>query len=283
MRLNGRLATTIIGVAIAFVQPQITLALSTVEVAKLAKAITVQIQNKTGSGTGVILKKEGKTYTVLTARHVIETQAQYEILTPDGQHYPLNYSTVKKLPDVDLAIVQFTSSQSYAVAKIGNSDEATEGAVVYVAGFPQTTAAISNSSYSFLDGKITSNARQRDGYALVYTNNTLPGMSGGPVLNDKGELVGIHGRADMTENFEISDKNPNIIIKSGFNLGIPIKIFTSSKIGKNLGVTTQNSSLTQVPSTKFTEPSFTAPVTGRPPTINGSGGITGFGCPGRRC
>ena len=32
-------------------------------------------------------------------------------------------------------------------------------------------------------------------------------MSGGPVLNDKGELVGIHGRGDATESFR------NLIIK----------------------------------------------------------------------
>ncbi len=282
MRLDGGLATAMIAVTMAFVQPQTTIALSTVEVGKLAKAITVQIYKKSGPGSGVILKKDGNTYTVLTARHVIETEAKYEIVTPDAQRYPLNYSTVKKFPDVDLAIVQFTSTQSYAVAKIGNSDEATEGTAVYVAGFPQTTAAISNSSYSFLTGQISSNAPQRDGYALVYTNNTLPGMSGGPVLNDKGELVGIHGRADMTENFQISDRNPNIIIKSGFNLGIPIKILTNSQIGKNLGLTIQNSPVTRVAPTKFTEPS-TPPITGRPPTINGSAGTTGYGCPGKRC
>ena len=46
---------------------------------------------------------------------------------------------MKKLPDVDLAIVQFTSSVSYPVAKIGNSDEATEGTKAYLAGFPQAT------------------------------------------------------------------------------------------------------------------------------------------------
>jgi len=240
MKFDYALAPVIIGVTIALVQPQIAIALSSTEVAKLTKAITVLIDNKNGSGTGVIIKQEGNTYTVLTAKHVVEAEEQYEIVTPDGQRYPLDYKTVKKLPEVDLAVVQFTSEQSYAVAKIGNSDEATEGATAYVAGFPQAKGAITNSIYNFTVGRITANASKplRNGYALVYSNDTLPGMSGGPVLNEKGELVGIHGMGDTVENFQISDQNPNIIIKTGFNLGVPVNTFLrlSANAGADVSV-----------------------------------------------
>ena len=240
MKLYYSLVPALIGVSVAFVQPQNALALSSVEVGKVAKAITVEISNPNGSGTGVIIKREGNIYTVLTAKHVVEAQAQYEIVTPEGTHYPLNYTTVKKLPSVDLAVVQFTSNQSYSVAKVGNSDSSTEGSTAYVAGFPQISAAISTSIYNFTNGQITANASKplRDGYALVYSNDTLAGMSGGPVLNDQGELIGIHGRSDTTENFKISDKNPNVIIKTGFNLGIPINTFLrlSSQAEVNVGV-----------------------------------------------
>ena len=87
MKFTYALAPALIGVSIAFVQPQIAVALSSAEVAKLAKAITVQIHNKNGSGTGVIIKKEGNTYTVLTAKHMVENQDKYQIITPDGQRY----------------------------------------------------------------------------------------------------------------------------------------------------------------------------------------------------
>ncbi|WP_193199446.1 tetratricopeptide repeat-containing serine protease family protein [Nostoc sp. MG11] len=240
MKFNYALVPAIIGVSITLVQPQIVVALSSSEVAKVAKAITVLIENQNGSGTGIIIQQQGETYTVLTAKHVIETQAKYEIVTPDGQRYPLDYNTVKKLPEVDLAVIEFTSNQSYTVAKIGNSDDSAEGTTAYVAGFPQVTAAISSTIYNFTDGRITANASKplRDGYALVYNNNTLPGMSGGPVLNDRGQLVGIHGRADEAD-IETSKINSTVAyVKSGFNLGIPINTFLrlSSQAGVDVGV-----------------------------------------------
>ncbi|WP_392533555.1 tetratricopeptide repeat protein [Nostoc sp. C117] len=241
IKFSYAIAPAIIGASIVLVQPQFAIALSSTEVGKIAKGITVLIDNKNGSGTGVIIQQEGKNYTVLTAKHVIETQAKYEIVTADNQRYSLDYSSVKKLPNVDLAVVQFTSTQSYTVAKIGNSDESAEGTTAYVAGFPQATAAISNTIYNFTDGRITANASKalRDGYALVYTNVTLPGMSGGPVLNDKGELIGIHGRGDEAD-IETSKINSTIAyVKSGFNLGIPINTFLrlSTQAGVDLGVT----------------------------------------------
>jgi tetratricopeptide (TPR) repeat protein len=226
MNFSNKIPAALIGavVTIVITQPPTFAAMSADEVAKIAKSITVLIDSK-NPGSGVIIKREGNTYTVLTARHVFkEPQAKYEIVTSDEKRYAINYSSVKKMPAVDLAVVEFTSTENYSVARIGNSDLVAEGNFVYVAGFPKTSAAMSRSIYQFTDGRITANASQplEDGYSLVYSNNTLPGMSGGPVLNENGELVGIHGRAD-TRAAEPSSINQNIsIAKTGFNLGIPI-------------------------------------------------------------
>ena len=233
----------LIGVSIALVQPQVAFALSSGEVAKMAKQITVLIDSKS-PGSGVIVKRSGNTYTVLTAGHVVAGKNKAEIVTPDGKRYQLNYSTVKPLPGVDLATFQFTSSNNYPVAKIGNSDQSREGTIAYVAGFPKAKAAsISSSIYNFTDGKITANASRplKDGYALVYSNITLPGMSGGPVFNEQGELIGVHGKGDVSEaEIATSKINPEVAyIKSGFNLGIPINTFLrlSAKSGVDVGVT----------------------------------------------
>ncbi|QSV68462.1 MAG: serine protease [Aphanizomenon flos-aquae DEX188] len=233
----------LIGVSIALVQPQIAFALSSGEVAKMAKQITVLIDGE-NTGSGVIVKRSGNTYTVLTASHVVASKNKAEIVTPDGKRYQLNYSTVKTLPGVDLATFQFTSSSNYPVAKIGNSDQSPEGTIAYVAGFPKAKASsISSSIYNFTDGKITANASRplKDGYALVYSNITLPGMSGGPVFNEQGELIGVHGKGDVSEaEIATSKINPEVAyIKSGFNLGIPINTFLrlSAKSGVDVGVT----------------------------------------------
>ncbi|MGB3760566.1 MAG: tetratricopeptide repeat-containing serine protease family protein [Rivularia sp. (in: cyanobacteria)] len=242
MKFNYLLSSAVIGISIVVVQPQDVSAQALNQVNKIAKEITVLVNSQNSNGSGVIIKKQGDIYTVLTAAHVLRKQDDYEIVTSDSQRYQLNKSSVKQVEGVDLAIAEFTSNKNYPVAKVGNSDSSEEGTTAFVAGFPQATAAISRSIYTFTKGEITANASQplKDGYGLVYSNDTLPGMSGGAVLNQKGELIGIHGRADIRDtNIEVSTANPAIaVLKSGFNLGIPINTFIrqSVKVGVDLGI-----------------------------------------------
>ncbi|GAX42639.1 tetratricopeptide TPR_2 repeat protein [Tolypothrix sp. NIES-4075] len=242
MKFNYQLAPILLGVSITLVQPQITVAQSSAEVAEIGKGITVKIESKNTQGSGVIIKKDNNTYTVLTAAHVLNGRDKYEIITVDGQRYFLNDSKVKKLGNLDLGVVKFTSSQNYNVAKLGNSEQVKEGTTCYVAGFANAPGAIRSSSpYTFTQGKVTANASPQpedDGYALIYDNNTWEGMSGGPVLNEKGELVAIHGKGynNAPESYD-SNINPSIATgkrKSGF--AIPINIFL--RISSNSGVNT---------------------------------------------
>jgi Trypsin-like peptidase domain len=164
----------------------------------------------------------------------------YEILLCDRAsfNWNINYFCANRGDLLIYNKLQIFFSKKQTPAKIGNSDEASEGSTAYVAGFPQATPAISNSIYLFTEGKIAANASQplQDGYALVYSNNTLPGMSGGPVLNENGELIGIHGKGDLfIGESQASSINPEILVKTGFNLGIPINsslIILSGNQGK---------------------------------------------------
>jgi tetratricopeptide (TPR) repeat protein/V8-like Glu-specific endopeptidase len=219
---------------------QSALALSAVEVGKIAKSVTVSIDSTNSVGSGVVINKEGNTYTVLTAAHVVRNrQEQFKLTTPDGKNYPLVATNIKATSDADLAIVKFQSSTSYPIAKLGNVETASEGSIVYVSGFPLATAAITASVYNFTEGKVTANANRplSGGYSLVYSNNTLPGMSGGPVFNEAGETIAIHGKGDITADTKTSNINDNIRIKTGFNLGIPTNTFIrlASTLGVNFG------------------------------------------------
>lgn len=226
MKFAPGLPVVLVGVAVVIAQPQISHALSAAEVAKVARNITVRVDSQ-APGSGVIIKQDGDIYTVLTAAHVVGSEDTYEVVTPDRARHPITNTTIQRLPNVDLALIQFSSSQSYKVAEVGNAQQISAGMPCYVAGFPGKTAAINEVVYNFTAGQITANAARplRDGYGLVYSNATLPGMSGGAVLDSQGQLIGIHGRADTTPQAQNPNLNPDIYVKTGFNLGIPINTF----------------------------------------------------------
>jgi hypothetical protein len=96
---------------------------------------------------------------------------------------------------LDLALVRFTSSKNYPIAKIADSRTVKEGSTVYYAGFPaETTNQPRN--YRFIRADITGRSQNQEGYELSYNGSALPGMSGGPVLNEEGLLIAIHGKAE---------------------------------------------------------------------------------------
>jgi S1-C subfamily serine protease len=222
------------GVALVMMQSPVT-AKSAEEVGEIARAITVKIETKTSDGrnpggSGVILKREGDTYTVLTAAHVLPSGAQYSLTTPDGRKYLPVAGSVRFAPnDIDLAVLKFKSGNSYNTAKLGNSNKLKLSTEVQVGGFPALTRVITQSVFVITEGKVVANSSKEfvNGYSLLYGNPTLPGMSGGPVLNMDGEVVAIHGKGDRENNTEI---------KTGFNSGITISRFAelAQSFGSNL-------------------------------------------------
>jgi serine protease Do len=74
------LPAALVGSVIIILQPPATFALSSAEVSNAAEQVTVLIDGQS-PGSGVIIRREGNTYTVLTARHVVETKDS-TILSP---------------------------------------------------------------------------------------------------------------------------------------------------------------------------------------------------------
>ncbi|MEY3869728.1 MAG: COP23 domain-containing protein [Microcoleaceae cyanobacterium] len=203
------------------------------EIAQLAVQTTVEINNNFGisavSGSGVIIAKRGNRYTVLTANHVVISEAiEYSIRTYLGKSYPIIkiQRLTKQYPDIDLALVEFMSTESYAVAPLGDSNGAMIGSSIFVSGYPVPIAMGIDRKLEFTSGIISSRLQYAPlGYTLRYQAVTRRGMSGGPVFDGEGMLVGIHGQGDTVGTITSPVTGQIEELKTGLNSAIPINTF----------------------------------------------------------
>lgn len=223
--------------AIVVSQSTIVMAKTAQQVAEIAEPITVQINSQLGDGSGVIIAKNGKIYTVLTVNHVVEDpNVQYSVRTADGKNHPsLNILRLQNDDqEPDLAIIQFESSQQYPVATLGNSEQAVIGAQIYVYGYPATGGLTGVEREPELSpGLVTSRPKNRpEGYNLRYQAVTWSGMSGGPVFDSEARVVGLHGQGEF--GFAQTSSGDVAPIKTGFNAAIPINLFMAQLLKTGL-------------------------------------------------
>lgn len=199
----------------------------------IAKEITVLISWQNSHGSGVIVAKEGNTYYVLSAGHVVRGKNDLKVVTSDGQEYPVNTSTVKTWEGTDLALLQFTSNQTYQMATLADYDLENEDRVVFVSGMPTSKEATTQPNRQFSAGLLYGGGidRAKDsrsfafGYELVYTNSTDKGMSGSPVLDSLGRVIGIHTAAEGEPTLIKQKTGEEREIQLGYSLGVPIRTF----------------------------------------------------------
>jgi hypothetical protein len=233
MNISDKFLTALVGSAITIVQVPLAIALSSQEVGQIACEITVVITGPDGKGSGVIIDQNNDTYYILTAHHVIEKPGAYEIQTPDGERYPIFRSW--QIGNLDLALIRFESKNNYTVAKQSQSGESPLGATVYYAGYPfdRNQPRVCR----FFEAKITGIlSNTEEGYDLSYDGKSLPGMSGGPLLDEQGRLIGIHGKAETVEL-------PNRIQEIVGTQAIPIEYY---KQAGGIAVVNQDN-LSQIP------------------------------------
>ncbi|MEO0836017.1 MAG: GUN4 domain-containing protein [Cyanobacteria bacterium J06642_3] len=177
---------------------QLAQALTPEEVNLRAKQIIVRIDGAS-VGSGSIIEYADDVYTVLTNWHVVKNQGNYVVQTIDGRKHQAIPASVKRLPGLDLAVVQFSSSQNYQTAELGDSNNLSEGQTVYFAGYPGELRREDNRYYRFFTANLVGILPKstENGYSLIYNGEAFPGMSGGPVFNKDGLMIGVHGEANI--------------------------------------------------------------------------------------
>lgn len=158
-------------------------------------------------GSGVLLHRHQQVYTVITNAHVIQaSSAPFQLQTHDGQIYATALISTPAGQNRDLSILRFQTQRTYAVAKLAVMSPKI-GDRVWSSGFPllSATAAegkVASRQPSQADwGVHTVNARVTQvlpiaiagGYSIGFDRGIGKGMSGGPMINQAGELVGING------------------------------------------------------------------------------------------
>jgi len=161
-------------------------------------------EREIGGGTGFIISEDGM---ILTNKHVVQDEeADYTILTNDGKKYPAK--VLARDPIEDLAILKIDqekmiteqgdfNKQPFSMIKIGNSSNLQIGQTVIAIGnaLGEFRNTISVGVISGLGRTITAS-----GEGMVETLEDViqtdaainKGNSGGPLLNIKGEVIGIN-------------------------------------------------------------------------------------------
>lgn len=139
-----------------------------------------------GIGTGFIISEDGY---ILTNQHVVD-QASEIIVNVSGKEYKAK--VVGQDYEMDLAVLKIESKTKLIPLKLGNSDGIRVGEWVVAIGNPYgldhtvTAGVISAKGRPLsIEGRIYKN--------LIQTDAAInPGNSGGPLLNTKGEVIGIN-------------------------------------------------------------------------------------------
>jgi len=140
-----------------------------------------------GLGSGVIVSSSGL---ILTASHVVASANKVSIKLLNGNSYPADVISSSAAADVALLQLRIIPPNLKPV-KVGNSDNAKIGEKIFIIGSP---LGLEHSlSVGYISRKMKKNLLTNGEMAgFIQTDASInQGNSGGPMLNMKGELIGI--------------------------------------------------------------------------------------------
>ena len=210
--------------------------------------VLLSYRNQSGHGTGFFVDGKPGVCSVLTAAHVVNKQGEIRLRTQKDRKL-WDVARVEIFPNaIDLALVTFkpdTEKCNYPALKIGNSDSLRKGSSIFIYGFPSPGE---EAVAEFVDGKVSGLKKLARGYGFSYKTLTVGGMSGAPVMDERGKVVAVHGMSDrevvqslasqelglfkserqFSQQAEKSLKTANVEHLT-FSWGVPIAFFQESK------------------------------------------------------
>ena len=180
--------------------------------------VTTADAESAGLGTGVIVNKDGS---ILTAYHVVSRATSINVVYPDGTR--TTATVVSSDEEHDIALLQPATLPQLVVPAVLGSSGVGVGLPVVAVGNPlglddTTTAGV----ISALDRSIRADDGTERRGLIQFDAAVNPGSSGGPLLNQQGEVIGI----------VVAIADPT---KDGFFIGISFAVPIGTAIGAGGG------------------------------------------------
>ena len=185
--------------------------------------ISAELEGQEGgaTGSGFVLDRQGH---VVTNNHVVEdaddNDGSIEIVDQDGNRYPAE--VVGRSPVYDLAVLFVPKARGLQPAALGASQALRVGEGVVAIGSPLgLSSTVTAGIVSALDRPVTTGDTGDDSSYInaVQTDAAInPGNSGGPLVNLRGQVVGVNS-AIATTGGSIGGEAGNI----GVGFAIPIE------------------------------------------------------------
>jgi serine protease Do len=137
------------------------------------------------AGSGVIINTDG---TVLTNNHVVEDASDITVTLSDKKEYKAR--VLGRDPKTDLAVIKIDAKGTFKAAALGDSSATRVGEWVVAIGNPFGLSNTVTSGIVSAKGRIIGAGPYDD---FIQTDAPInPGNSGGPLLNMRGEVIGIN-------------------------------------------------------------------------------------------
>ena len=175
-----------------------------------------------GQGSGFVVDLEGH---IVTNQHVIASANEIEVDFPSGLKAWADL--IGTDPDSDLAVLKVdVPAEELVPLQLGDSDEVLVGDFVVAIGNPfglsgtMTVGIVSAIGRTLESENPAPNGGRFAAGDIIQTDAAInPGNSGGPLINMRGEVIGVN-RAIRSESFTVSGD----IANSGVGFAIPINI-----------------------------------------------------------